>query len=626
MLKPSTKRKTFDTDSCMRRLYESIVRDFRAEMGPEYKERELMALRGGMLTFRSMTVPDRLQAPPRLFKMEAQLENLFKRYRFRQDVYTDESLSELTFQKFAENQERLAKHQQMPLRLSTSLVLRQARKIIREILEKVDLPSFTNNCRFSTRATQGNPARDAYIDHKLADPISGSPEHIRWFSSHLTENYALFRALVQCSPSGEPCYEVCNSLKLVEVPKSWKSFRLIMPNTLIGSYYTYGLGLLLAEALKEEGLDIAKLQNQHKLYAQLASIHRAWVTADMSNASESFLFWLMSRLLPQKWLRALNCGRTRYYVRNGKSYAYSSFMAMGIGFTFPLQTLLFYAIIKSCCALLKIDGLISVYGDDLIYPRKIHCYVKSVLTDIGMLLNKDKTYVESHFRESCGGDYYHGVDVRPFQPEGQAQYLTAKEYEAWLYQLCNGLFARWDPAELPITARFLRLEILRVSLLVKQVPNSFPDYSGWRVDTPDTSPFSGMTPILVRFRNGTREFVIPHLRRTAKRRYVSFEDAYLYDWLRVASNKESEEEEPTRYHLLTLNEWLRVERKWRRRKIDQKWIADSRDALSLSPLPRQPRNYRGISGNRLKRCLATTPCKLEPQKITNCTETISDWI
>jgi len=623
------RRKLYDTDSCMKLLYESLVRDFRAVEGVEYKFRDVAALRHSIKSFRDMPIPDCSQASPQLFKKEVQLANLFKRYRFKTDVYTDQELEELTFQKYIDNQTRLCRQQWQPIKLSTSRVLQHARRYLKKILTDKALARFADRCRFSTRATQGNPARDAYIDHKLADPITGHPEHIEWFRNHLAGNEYLSRVLEKCSPTGEPVFDLCTSLTLVQVPKSYKSYRPIMPNTLIGSYHSYGLGQILEEILREEvGLDIEKLQFLHRKYAKLASIHRGWVTADLSAASESFLWWLIARLIPRKWLRELNRGRCRAFRHNGKLYHYASFMAMGIGFTFPLQTLLFYAIVNSCRELLGSEGFVSVYGDDLIYPRKIHDVVKSVFDDIGFVLNDDKTHVSTHFRESCGGDYFRGVDVRPFQPEGQHQLLGPKRYEAFLYQTVNGLLARWHPAEIPITVRAIKLELLRVTRLIKQVPGSFPDYSGWRVDEPDNDYLSGMMPVRCRFKDGTREFVVPHLKSVPRKRYVSQEDAYLYDWFRTKEVGELEQESDIlcEFQYIPLGEWKALHTLFRYNTLIRKeTYRRGRDSLELVKLPKQPRNYRSRTGKRLARCIAVTPCKLEPQQITSETVSISDW-
>lgn len=619
--KVEKKKKLFsaETDDTMKDLFIHLLGDFRSHLGRESHRDHEIALKLGIPQFRQTPFPNRLQAPPYVFKMEAQLENLFKRYRFKNDMYTDEELSQRTFSKFMETQVHLCNHMWKTRSFRAHLVLQEARKIVKRILTGFDPEQAEELCRFSTRATKGNPARDSYLDHKLADPITGSPEHIKWFKCHLRSEGYLRSVIEQCSPTGEPIFDVCTSLDLVDVPKSYKSYRLISPNTLIGSYYTYGLGSVMVAALRQEGLDIRKLQSRHRKLAKIASQDRRLVTADMSSASESFLWSLIAALVPRKWLRALNRGRIRSYSKDGSTYHYASFMAMGIGFTFPLQTLLFYAICQACCALSNVKGTISVYGDDLIYPRRAHKFISTILTDLGMKLNFDKTFVESNFRESCGGDYHHGVDVRPFSPEGSSRRLGRSKYEAWLYQLINGLSERWSPEELPGTYQFLREEIIRSGSLIKRVPPSFPDDSGWRVGDPRDVTGDGVAPIIVRFQHGSAWFQLPHLTKMFRKRYVCFQQAYLYEHFRSRLNDETDETEP----LMCDNRinWMAISLP----KITDEPYEARRELLEWIKHPVQPKRYRSSTGKRMKKTVAVTTCNLTQPRYSTKTESISDW-
>jgi hypothetical protein len=328
-------------------------------------------------------------------------------------------------------------------------------------------------------------------------------------------------------------------------------------------------------------------------------------------------------------------------------------MAMGIGFTFPLQTLLFYAIVSAICKLTKTTGTVSVYGDDLIYPMRIHPYVEKVFTDLGFQLNNDKTFADTDFRESCGGDFFRGVDVRPFSPEGSHQNLSGRKYEAFVYQIMNGLQERWQCESLPKTFAFLEKEVLRVTPLIKQVPFSYPDTSGFRVAHPVFRP--DYSPVLCRMRQispdiprqtnrtwdldtgraisiaspqfcGSREYCFQHLTKVARNRFVSFEQAYIYDYLRAAEAGERSEEFDGVYEAREFGQWLRMEL-WRGKTGANKWFDDGRPSLRLFPLPKQPRNYRSRDGRRLKRSIAISSCKLTPERITTTrTDSISDWI
>jgi len=94
--------------------------------------------------------------------------------------------------------------------------------------------------------------------------------------------------------------------------------------------------------------------------------------------------------------------------------------SMGNGFTFPLQTIIFVSIVKACYRLLGISFSrrngkplnYGVFGDDIIVCREAYNYVCHALQLFGFIVNSDKSYNTGSFRESCGGDYWRGVDVR----------------------------------------------------------------------------------------------------------------------------------------------------------------------------------------------------------------------
>lgn len=599
------KAPTFSTDVLMKGIWCNMVRDFRNGTGESYHKVAEALLLSDVKLFRGYNFPFRSQVPPWLFKQEVQLENLFKRYRFKNDLYSDEELSAITLEKFEQLQIRLARHQwRQRTSESTFRIVQHARRIVQAVLSSVDLCEAYSLGRFSTRATVGCPAGDAYLDHKLAGELTGSHDHIRDFISILADDNVLSRTVEKCSPPGGPIYRVCESLPLIGVPKSYKSERLIMPNTLIGSYITYGYGKLIVKALKEHGLDIRTLQERHRKLAKKFSRSKKYVTADLSSASESFTWPLMCKLLPRKWLKALDRGRLRYYNHPGSSSKvyYLSFMAMGIGFTFPLQTLLFYALVESIRVLLKVKGFVSVYGDDLIYPTEIHGVVEHLFDDLGFQLNRDKTFVESNFRESCGGDYFHGVDVRPFQPEGVYQELLPRRYEAHCYKLYNGLLSRWPEDLLPLTYKFLRDQILltKERKELYQVPPSYPDTSGIRVSKPiDCSP-DPYVCVFSKFTHGAVRYSFKHLRETPQHRYVSFIDAYYWDSLRILEQKER----------------------------DVPWSPyDSSSDIVVWQKTKPVKRYRGYFGRRVTKRVAVTTCKLRQQKIQiSVTDSIADWI
>ena len=90
---------------------------------------------------------------------------------------------------------------------------------------------------------------------------------------------------------------------------------------------------------------------------------------------------------------------------------------MGNGFTFEMETLMFWALTKAVCLVLGLPSSIedvSVYGDDIICPVEAVPLLKEVFDHVGLTFNAKKSHWVGPFRESCGGHYYDGREVTPF--------------------------------------------------------------------------------------------------------------------------------------------------------------------------------------------------------------------
>lgn len=102
----------------------------------------------------------------------------------------------------------------------------------------------------------------------------------------------------------------------------------------------------------------------------------------------------------------------------------AKFASMGSALCFPVEAMVFTTI-----AFLGIQeahrrrltrndiksylGRVRIYGDDIIVPVELLQSVIAHLEAFGLKVNGDKTFGTGKFRESCGRDYYDGVDVTP---------------------------------------------------------------------------------------------------------------------------------------------------------------------------------------------------------------------
>lgn len=520
------KLKTYCSDDLMWSVGKLLCNDFSSSWNTDVFRR--MSACSTPIEYRNVVWPSKGSLPAGIFKCQYQLESIFKRYRFRSDQYTDAELLDMSMKKFTDTQIRIGTPKELRTAL-TDPVIRRARSHAKAILGKYCEEEHLDRCKFGSKSSVGNPLASSYLDVKVAEggPISGSKEHVAWFKRYA--DGAILKHL------GDDFGPPCLSLPLVMVPKSFKSLRSIMPNTTLGGYYTYGLGVLLQEKLAAAGLDITRRQDKHRRWIKRYSIDLSHATADLSAASDSYRAELVNMLVPREWYNALKLGRiARYHTGPSEKVLTSmvSFMTMGIGFTFQLQTLLFYCLLCAIKDLLHLKGRVSVYGDDLIYPSRMHVHVVRVFSQLDFIFNSDKTYVHDSFRESCGSDCCRGVDVRPFQPMGATQELARLPYLSLLYKTANGLLLRWSKEEIPQTLRFLHLEMMRVTDALHIVPQHFPDGSG--IKTPD--PYTLISPFIeqhrVEFDRELWAFKFPFLQSKPRMRITTQHWMYLWDSLR----------------------------------------------------------------------------------------------
>jgi len=89
---------------------------------------------------------------------------------------------------------------------------------------------------------------------------------------------------------------------------------------------------------------------------------------------------------------------------------------MGNGFTWELESLIFWAIAVILCeedVCYSADD-VSVYGDDITLPSSLSSRYADVCSLLGFKVNQSKSFSTGYFRESCGDYYYAGVNINPF--------------------------------------------------------------------------------------------------------------------------------------------------------------------------------------------------------------------
>jgi hypothetical protein len=392
----------------MRKLASSLVSDFQTNLNDTdfCSTYQAMIRLGKIVDVRGLESAAKESMTVAEFKAAYQIDSLLKRYRFSKDLFRDQELIDKAVMSYRETQDRLAALDLNSLSANCQLVLDLAARYIAKVLGEYDDIECRDLCRFGSGASVGVPARMASEAERWRIPISGSFEQIKWFDSEMSQipiikNY-LDGQKGSASSEEDATYQLTSSLTLSLVPKSFKSFRAIMPNTTIGSYMSDGIGRIIRKRLKRNGYDIGTLQMRHRHLACQASQHGLLVTADLSSASDSISVALVERLFPPDWMDILHRSRIGLVsLPDGSSVESLTFCTMGIGYTFPLQTLVFLALLKAIEAVHfgRLDRrTISVYGDDLIYSSRMHKLVLYYFKWFGFVLNVDKTFAHGHFR------------------------------------------------------------------------------------------------------------------------------------------------------------------------------------------------------------------------------------
>lgn len=284
-------------------------------------------------------------------------------------------------------------------------ILRRARRIIRKILGDLsarDLESVWHECRFGPGATS----------HVAGMDVSNSRKY-----SALGATPRLAHVLKKLLPTA--WYDAAGTLSIplvthscvTTVPKTALTDRPICIEPHLNIWVQLGIGGLIREKLKRFGLDLDHGADWNRV---LASYAKAWdlATIDLESASDTIARRLVELLLPERWLHLLDLARTDLtQMPDGTIIGLEKWSSMGNGYTFELESMIFYALSLACS---RTKALTSAFGDDIIVPQDCTTDLISTLEYCGFRVNRSKTFLAGSFFESCGTDWLNGIDIRPF--------------------------------------------------------------------------------------------------------------------------------------------------------------------------------------------------------------------
>lgn len=315
--------------------------------------------------------------------------------------------------------------------------LRELKREIRRILGR--LPESLTG-RLGPGATYSDKGRGTTTPHKFSSVPSLTPEVVpllTFWDDAWSRNVA--------KSGGKLNY--CRGNRFTSVPKDSTKNRGICIEPSLNIWFQLAVGSAIRRRLKRSlGIDLENGQSVHRLEACRASLTGLKGTIDLSNASDTVCRNLVKLLLPQEWFDLLDSLRSPFTFIEGKWVKLEKFSSMGNGFTFELETLIFVSIAR------VVSGYSDClcYGDDLIVPSSSFKDICDALHFFGFEVNTKKSFGTGPFRESCGGDYFNGVEVRPF-------YLkkVPTEPQEWMV-LANGLYRSGHFQEFSIRVSCLR--------------------------------------------------------------------------------------------------------------------------------------------------------------------------
>lgn len=214
--------------------------------------------------------------------------------------------------------------------------------------------------------------------------------------------------------------------KLVAVPKDSRGPRLICvhPKELV--WIQQGQRRVLEHAMDTHPMTRGRInfhdQSVNGAIALASSSSREYCTLDLKDASDRISCALVEILFSSenstRTYDILAASRATWArLIDGRRIRLHKFAPMGNAITFPVEALVFWSVVRA--GIQQSYGVICsdvyVFGDDILVPSAYAEGAIRALELVGLIVNKNKSFVKGFFRESCGVDAFKGFDVTPLR-------------------------------------------------------------------------------------------------------------------------------------------------------------------------------------------------------------------
>jgi len=387
------------------------------------------------------------------FARDYGISTFLKKWKLEHSLFNKSDVAIQAFKKSEENcretniRLRKARKEVNP---SVDSILFGAKVKIAKLLGPFSLHAVSPYFGWGPGATVDLSRRRSQVDRKMMQtPLSVSGGALDLIRSVIHEDLHWSAARLGLFPDG-PFSEMRSNFKvtpycrIATVPKSFKTDRIIAIEPTGNLFLQKGVGGYLRRRLKSVGIDLDD-QTINQRLAEMA-YRSDLATLDLKSASDSISRELVYELLPYDWASFLDDLRSKQALMPDGTISYlEKFSSMGNGFTFELESLIFWALTSALVEMRLPGGVVSVYGDDIILSRSVAPELIQLLAFVGFEVNQEKSFVDGEFFESCGKHYFRGYDVTPvYQKEVVDSLPEAIRLHNRLYRWCMRIGIRVD--------------------------------------------------------------------------------------------------------------------------------------------------------------------------------------
>ena len=329
-------------------------------------------------------------------------------------LQTGLDLDEEALQKFITSEnicfktnQRIRKARCEPIDEFTASIISMAKRKISVLIGPCSLHKVEPWFGWGPGATYEIPRRRAFVDTKMSElPFAVTSAAEELFTSVVECDLHWSRAI---GPALTTKVEQC---KIKAVPKNAKTHRIIAVEPRANSFLQKGVGGYFRSRLKRVGVDLDD-QSLNQDGARRA-FEEGLATLDLKAASDTVAIEVVYDLFPVEWALLLDDLRSpKAEMPDGSVRILEKFSSMGNGFTFELESMIFWAVVSSVVDVLTPGGTVLIYGDDIICPAKAAEKVIECLAFLGFSVNKEKSFITGNFFESCGKHFFQGKEVTP---------------------------------------------------------------------------------------------------------------------------------------------------------------------------------------------------------------------